>query len=137
MSRFICNGGGDMKLWKWMIHASFSLFYVVMSKSVERVQNEHGSAVNSTAAHTATSRTAAAAATTAVVRSYCMRPEHKETLKSTYVLHSIIKKTCALPILAHMSHITISFASILFSYFYLSYTLQSTTHIRRQMLRWM
>lgn len=45
------------------------------------------------------------------------------------------KKTCALPILAHMSHITISFASILFSYFYLSYTLQSTTHIRRQMLR--
>lgn len=116
-----------MRHWNWNAHAqSVSLYYVVIPKNVERVQNELGSAVNNTG-RTATSRTAA---TAAVARSYCMR----RTLKSTYVPQHYREKTCALPILAHMSHITISFASILFSYFHLLFTVQSTTHIRCQML---
>lgn len=75
-----------------------------MSKSVERVQNEHGAAMMNN--HTATSWIAAAVAATAptVARSYCMR----RTLKSTYVCYRVLylkKKTCALPILARI-HVT-------------------------------
>lgn len=74
-----------------------SLDYVVIPKSVERVQNELASAVNNTG-RTATSRTAV---TAAVARSYCMR----RTLKSTYLPQQYEKKTCALPILSLTCHI--------------------------------
>lgn len=109
-------------------HASFLLFYVVISikcgtrSKWTRTSNEHHSSYGNV---------------TGSVTSYSNRQhlqhamsEHKESLKSTYALQQNEKqnKTCALPILSHMSHITISFASILFSYFCLSHIFCSRLH---------